>query len=121
MNRWKKITRNILITALHVPNGFCQFCIVLKKILFILPIIFRFHINLQCGPGEAAPRPNVAFHFNPRFAAQKIVRNALADQKWGNEEKETPSFPFVPGGYFEVGHPNHPGQGNSFLWPTHWK
>ncbi|XP_072032411.1 galectin-8-like [Amphiura filiformis] len=62
----------------------------------------RFHINLQCGPGEAKPRCNVAFHFNPRFAAQKIVRNALANQKWGGEETETPDFPFVPGGFFEV-------------------
>lgn len=62
----------------------------------------RFHINLQAGPGDGPPRPDIAFHFNPRFAAEKVVRNALGGQKWGGEEKETPFFPFVPGGFFEV-------------------
>ncbi|XP_033125921.1 galectin-8-like isoform X2 [Anneissia japonica] len=62
----------------------------------------RFHINLQCGPEGAGPRPNIALHFNPRFKARTIVTNALTNQKWGGEEKHAQFFPFVDNGFFEV-------------------
>nr|XP_054758650.1 galectin-8-like isoform X1 [Lytechinus pictus]XP_054758651.1 galectin-8-like isoform X1 [Lytechinus pictus] len=61
----------------------------------------RFHVNLQCGAG-VSPRPDIAFHFNPRFQAQTVVRNTLRSQSWGSEERNASYFPFAPNGFFEL-------------------
>nr|CBX45521.1 GALECTIN-8 protein [Paracentrotus lividus] len=61
----------------------------------------RFHVNLQCGVGQN-PRPDIGFHFNPRFQAQTVVRNTLQRQSWGNEERNASYFPFAPNGFFEM-------------------
>ncbi|KAG1973208.1 galectin-3b [Pimephales promelas] len=48
---------------------------------------------------------DIAFHFNPRFnenGKQVIVRNSMIGNQWGREERELPSFPFVPGKPFEM-------------------
>lgn len=45
--------------------------------------------------------PDVAFHFNPRFNEQTVVRNSNINGVWGPEERGG-GFPFVPGGRFEV-------------------
>ncbi|ROJ78803.1 Galectin-3 [Anabarilius grahami] len=48
---------------------------------------------------------DIAFHLNPRFnesGKQAIVRNSMIGNKWGREERELPSFPFVPGKPFEL-------------------
>ncbi len=48
---------------------------------------------------------DIAFHLNPRFnegGRQVIVRNSMIRNQWGKEERELPSFPFVPGKPFEV-------------------
>ncbi|XP_052386285.1 galectin-3-like isoform X7 [Carassius gibelio] len=55
-------------------------------------------INLKRGN-------DIAFHLNPRFnegGRQAIVRNSLIGNQWGREEREVPSFPFVPGKPFEL-------------------
>lgn len=52
-------------------------------------------------------RSDVAFHFNPRFkesGKKVIVRNSFIDQKWGSEERQLDSFPFIEGKPFEVRH-----------------
>ncbi|XP_071797023.1 uncharacterized protein [Asterias amurensis] len=62
----------------------------------------RFDINLQSSMRED-PRPNIAFHFNPRFNDSTIRRNSLRDGRWDHgEEIDAPSFPFVAGGTFEI-------------------
>ena len=59
-------------------------------------------MNLQCGAG-GPPRPDIALHFNPRFPANKVVRNTLVNEKWGGEEKGDPGFfPFGQGQNFEI-------------------
>lgn len=65
-------------------------------LIFSLPISFT--VNLKRGN-------DIAFHLNPRFnedRRQVIVRNSMIGNQWGKEEREIPSFPFVPGKPFEV-------------------
>lgn len=48
---------------------------------------------------------DIALHINPRFndyGKQIIVRNSLIGNRWGPEERECPSFPFIPGKPFEL-------------------
>ncbi|KAJ8045713.1 Galectin-8 [Holothuria leucospilota] len=61
----------------------------------------RFHINLQCGASKQ-PQSDIALHFNPRFPAQTVVRNAMKGQKWLAEEKGQPYFPFAYNTPFEI-------------------
>jgi hypothetical protein len=58
----------------------------------------RFHFNLQDNKEEGC---DVAFHFNPRTAAQTVVRNSFQG-RWQNEERDIPSFPFAAGSKFTV-------------------
>ncbi|XP_044141057.1 galectin-9 [Bufo gargarizans] len=57
----------------------------------------RFHINLKFSGGTA-------FHFNPRFDEQTIVRNSCLNSSWGKEERQIPScgMGFAPGQSFVI-------------------
>ncbi|KAI4893641.1 hypothetical protein NFI96_001089 [Prochilodus magdalenae] len=55
----------------------------------------RFSINFYKGD-------DIAFHFNPRFNEEVIVRNSKSGGVWQNEEKELSFFPFKPGKPFEI-------------------
>ncbi|XP_022830521.1 galectin-9-like [Spodoptera litura] len=55
----------------------------------------RFAINLQCGSAD------IAFHFNPRFGDQCIVRNSYISGHWGAEETSG-GMPLVRGEQFEA-------------------
>lgn len=64
----------------------------------VKPNAERFAIDL-------CTRSDLAFHFNPRFnedGRQVIVRNTRTRDKWGKEERESPSFPFKRGENFEI-------------------
>ncbi|XP_073520671.1 galectin-9 isoform X2 [Phyllobates terribilis] len=57
----------------------------------------RFHINLNfCG--------GIAFHFNPRFNENTIVRNSKLNNSWGKEEREIHcgGLCFAPGQNFVI-------------------
>ncbi|KAM4048689.1 galectin-9-like isoform 2-T2 [Anomaloglossus baeobatrachus] len=57
----------------------------------------RFHINLNfCG--------GIAFHFNPRFKENTIVRNSKLNNSWGTEERQLPcgGLCFTPGQSFVI-------------------
>ncbi|XP_072495844.1 galectin-9-like isoform X1 [Notamacropus eugenii] len=56
----------------------------------------KFTINLKCGN-------DIAFHLNPRFKENAVVRNSLINYKWGTEERALPRFmPFAQGQSFMV-------------------
>ncbi|XP_005402983.2 PREDICTED: galectin-5-like [Chinchilla lanigera] len=56
----------------------------------------RFHINLHAGT-------NIAFHLNPRFNENTVVRNTQIRGSWGSEERSLPvNIPFIPGHSFKV-------------------
>ncbi|KRX82373.1 Galectin-4 [Trichinella sp. T6] len=86
-------------------------CVDLKRKFFktnvfvqSLPPVFpgMFAVNLQSGP-RISPRDNIALHISPHFDGEqsRVVRNALKDQTWGEEEGYGPC-PFQPGEKFEV-------------------
>ncbi|KAH9638612.1 hypothetical protein HF086_007746 [Spodoptera exigua] len=60
----------------------------------------RFAINLQCGP-KMPPGEDIAFHFNPRFVQNTLVRNHFACSGWGTEEVSN-GVPMKAGECFEV-------------------
>ncbi|XP_010640647.1 galectin-9 isoform X2 [Fukomys damarensis] len=63
----------------------------------ISPNAKRFHINLRCGS-------DVAFHLNPRFDQNTVVRNTQIQGRWGAEERSLPfTMPFRQGQGFLVG------------------
>lgn len=70
----------------------CDACFVLKR---AFSVFFRFHINLKKDA-------DVAFHFNPRFDQNSIVRNTLVNGCWGAEERHANGFPFAPGKMFDI-------------------
>ncbi|XP_069828565.1 galectin-9-like [Dendropsophus ebraccatus] len=56
----------------------------------------RFHVNLRFGGG-------IAFHFNPRFDEQTIVRNSCLNDSWGSEERQLNcGMCFAPGQNFVI-------------------
>ncbi|NP_999858.3 galectin-3b isoform X2 [Danio rerio] len=64
----------------------------------VKPNAKQFTVNLRRGN-------DIAFHINPRFSEggkPVIVRNSMIGNNWGREERELPSFPFVPGKPFEM-------------------
>ncbi|XP_045693104.1 galectin-9-like [Phyllostomus hastatus] len=62
----------------------------------VLPSAQRFHINLRS-------RSDIAFHLNPRFDQNSVVRNTEINGSWGTEETHLPgSMPFNRGQGFSV-------------------
>ncbi|XP_048650378.1 galectin-9 isoform X4 [Marmota marmota marmota] len=62
----------------------------------VLPSAKRFHINLRSGS-------DVAFHMNPRFDENAVVRNTQINSSWGYEERSLPrKMPFTRGMSFSV-------------------
>nr|DBA33341.1 TPA: hypothetical protein GDO54_001040 [Pyxicephalus adspersus] len=57
----------------------------------------RFHVNLKFHGG-------IAFHFNPRFDENTIVRNSHLNNRWGKEERKMSScgMGFAPGQSFVI-------------------
>lgn len=56
----------------------------------------RFHINLRSGS-------DIAFHLNPRFDENVVVRNTQINSSWGCEERSLPQkMPFARGRSFSV-------------------
>ncbi|XP_051014461.1 galectin-9-like [Acomys russatus] len=57
----------------------------------VLPDATRFHVNLRSGN-------DIAFHFNPRFNEDTVVRNTQINNSWGPEERSLPRrMPFSRG------------------------
>jgi hypothetical protein len=44
---------------------------------------------------------DIALHFNPRFDEKHVIRNSLAANEWGNEEREGKN-PFEKGVGFDL-------------------
>ncbi|XP_053512888.1 galectin-9-like isoform X5 [Artibeus jamaicensis] len=62
----------------------------------VLPSARRFHINLRSGS-------DIAFHLNPRFDENTVVRNTQINGSWGPEERGLPrAMPFSRGQGFSV-------------------
>lgn len=62
----------------------------------VLPSAQRFHINLRSGN-------DIAFHLNPRFNENTVVRNTQINSSWGSEERSLPrKMPFTRGQSFSV-------------------
>jgi len=55
----------------------------------------RFAINLMTGSND------IAFHFNPRFGQQEVIRNSCLYDNWGNEETDG-GFPFSRDSPFRI-------------------
>ncbi|CAH1641934.1 unnamed protein product [Spodoptera littoralis] len=63
------------------------------------PCSNRFAINLQCGP-KIYNDEVIAFHFNPRFDTNSLVRNHF-ETSWGTEEVSS-GVPMDKGESFEI-------------------
>ncbi|XP_012581555.1 PREDICTED: galectin-9 [Condylura cristata] len=62
----------------------------------ILPTAQSFYINLRSGS-------DIAFHLNPRFNENAVVRNSQINSSWGCEERSLPqNMPFTRGQIFQV-------------------
>jgi hypothetical protein len=60
--------------------------------------VYRFSVNLACG---STPASDVAFHLNPRFDQNYVVRNSRLRGRWGREEcAATQRNPFKRGAKF---------------------
>lgn len=56
---------------------------------FLYIFYFRFVVDFVCNnPNNNKTLPDIAFHFNPRFPDDVIVRNTKIDGNWGYEERE---------------------------------
>ncbi|CAG2115394.1 unnamed protein product [Medioppia subpectinata] len=79
---------SLIIINGRVPNG-CR----------------RFDFNLMVGSvitQHLMTSGDIAFHFNPRFDENLIVRNSRQNQRWGPEEREPQTNPYVAGRSFET-------------------
>nr|XP_012596253.1 galectin-9 [Microcebus murinus] len=78
-----------------IPGGlYPSKCIILAGT--VLPGAQRFHINLRSGS-------DIAFHLNPRFDENTVVRNSQIYSSWGPEERSLPrKMPFTRGQGFLV-------------------
>ncbi|KAK1331386.1 LOW QUALITY PROTEIN: hypothetical protein QTO34_009340 [Cnephaeus nilssonii] len=77
----------------------------------------RFHINLRSGN-------DIAFHMNPRFDKNAVVRNTQINNCWGPEEHGlTRNMPFVRGQAFLVRCPAWSSRGPTWGWkePKCWR
>uniref|UniRef100_A0A670YXE8 Galectin n=1 Tax=Pseudonaja textilis TaxID=8673 RepID=A0A670YXE8_PSETE len=85
--------------TLIFPGVKCVEC--LDRINICLPsflLVFEslFHINLKAGN-------NTAFHLNPRFDENTIVRNSNLNMCWGSEERHLPcGMPLMRGQPFTI-------------------
>ncbi|XP_037349439.1 galectin-9-like isoform X2 [Talpa occidentalis] len=62
----------------------------------VLPRAQSFYINLRSGS-------DIAFHLNPRFNENAVVRNTQINSCWGSEERNLPQkMPFTRGQGFQV-------------------
>jgi len=67
---------------------------------YINPGAQRFEVNLLHGYSEGS---DVAFHFNPRFDQQQIVKNWRINGQWQQEENSPlPQWVLVPGQPFNI-------------------
>ncbi|GAB1600384.1 galectin-4-like [Argonauta hians] len=55
----------------------------------------RFCVNLRCND-------DILLHINPRINEEQIVCNHYSDGEWGEEERTTDRFPFMPSEPFEI-------------------
>ncbi|XP_054857377.1 galectin-9 isoform X2 [Eublepharis macularius] len=61
----------------------------------------RFQVDFQCGSTQV-PRPDIAFHFNPRFDdGDCVVWNSFERGSWQHEERQY-TMPFHKGRPFEI-------------------
>lgn len=58
----------------------------------------RFGVNLKHDENGA----ELALHFSPRFGEKAVIKNSLFGGAWGQEERATAPFPFVPGTPFSM-------------------
>ncbi|XP_005003642.1 galectin-9 isoform X2 [Cavia porcellus] len=78
-----------------IPGGLHPFKVITVSGV-VLPNARRFHINLRCGS-------DIAFHLNPRFDENTVVRNTQIKGTWGSEERSLPfQMPFRQGQSFLV-------------------
>jgi hypothetical protein len=72
------------------------------KIIYInatpTPNASKFSVNLKYQEQGG----DLAFHFNPRFPDRCVMKNNLQNGSWGQEEKATAPFPFMPGTPFAM-------------------
>nr|XP_034363069.1 galectin-9 isoform X1 [Arvicanthis niloticus] len=78
-----------------IPNGlYPSKCIIISG--RVLPDAQRFSIDLCSGC-------NIAFHLNPRFDEEAVVRNTRINSSWGPEERSLPGrMPFSRGQSFSM-------------------
>jgi len=60
--------------------------------------LFRFAVNLKYQETGG----DVALHFNARFNERAVIMNSMTNGSWGQEQRATAPFPFMPGTPFAV-------------------
>ncbi|XP_038144463.1 galectin-4-like isoform X4 [Cyprinodon tularosa] len=79
-----------------IPGGMCP-----KRTIIIRGMVpyaaKRMGFNLVVSRSR-----DIAFHMNPRVKEGVVVRNTRIGEKWGKEERELTTNPFVEGQYFDM-------------------
>ncbi|XP_015241141.1 PREDICTED: galectin-4-like isoform X12 [Cyprinodon variegatus] len=79
-----------------IPGGMCP-----KRTIIIRGMVpyaaKRMGFNLVVSRSR-----DIAFHMNPRVKEGVVVRNTRIAEKWGKEERELTTNPFVEGQYFDM-------------------